>query len=47
MTEKEKTNRAKEFLHICPVCNKEHTEEIFKDGVWHCQLCGVFHFSYE
>ena len=45
--EKEQTNKVKEHLCTCPVCGEEYEEEIFKDGVWHCKLCGILYYSPE
>ena len=41
-----KTDKQK-YLCKCPVCLKEHSEQIFKDGVWHCELCGILCYSPE
>lgn len=37
----------KKYLCKCPIGLKEHSEPIFKDGVWHCELCGILCYSPE
>lgn len=41
-----KTDKEK-YLSKCPICLKEHSEQIFKDGLWHCKLCGILCYSPE
>ena len=45
--EKKITNQAKEHLRTCPVCGEKYEEEIFKEGMWHCKLCGILYYSPE
>lgn len=36
-----------EYFARCPVCLKKHSKQIFRDGVWHCGLCGILCYSPE
>ena len=38
----------KQYLCTCPLCLHKHTVQILQqDGCWHCELCGILHYSPE
>lgn len=38
----------KQYLCTCPVCLYKHTRQILpQDGCWHCEMCGILHYSPE
>lgn len=36
-----------QYIRTCPVCLTEYEKPIFSDGMWHCRLCGILHYSPE
>ena len=47
MKEKKQIKNPREHVCTCPVCVERYEEEIFKEGVWHCKLCGILYYSPE